>query len=58
MVILSAKDLLDKLLYLQETDLAFNIRQIKVDINNSHCNLDVIGVDIQFNDTIIIQTTD
>ena len=59
MVILKAKDLLEQLLELRETDLAFNQREVKVDIGNSNSELDIIGMDIsQPNNIILILTTD
>lgn len=59
MVILKAKDLLEQLLELKETDLAFNQREVKVDIGNSNSELDIIGMDIsQPNNIILILTTD
>ena len=58
MVILKAKDLLEQLLELRETDLGFDFREIKVDIGNSNSDLDVIGLDLSINNKIIILTTD
>ena len=59
MVILKAKDLLEQLLELRETDLGFDLREIKVDIGNSNSELDIIGIDIsQPNNIILILTTD
>ena len=59
MVILKAKDLLEQLLELKETDLAFNQREVKVNIGNSNSELDIIGMDIsQPNNIILILTTD
>ena len=59
MVILKAKDLLEQLLELKETDLAFTQREVKVNIGNSNSELDIIGIDIsQPNNIILILTTD
>lgn len=58
MVIFKAKDLLEQLLELRETDLGFDLREIKVDIGNSNSDLDVIGLDLSINNKIIILTTD